>query len=100
MKHTIRTVIKNWSKYSRDLVWKNALDLEHVTVLHPHTNAEFHLLGAFPEGSEAYETMVYRSKRRWFFLRINTFGFRKVVSSYQLWQMEYLPIFGMIMDVN
>lgn len=95
-----RVVLHNHSRYSRDLVWKNALDLEHVTKLHPRTNAEFHLLGTFPEENEGYEVMIYRTRRKLGFLKLHSFGFRKVVGPHRIIQIEYLPLLNITTALN
>ena len=100
MNNPVRVRLQNHSKYSKDIVWKNALDLEHVTSLHSLTNAEFCLMGAYPESNDDYEVLIYRSTRKLFCLRLNSFGFRKVVAKYQLAQVEYVPLLRVTTALN
>jgi hypothetical protein len=99
---TIQTQVKNFSRYPIDLVWENAKDLEHVGFLHGNTNKFFKLLHVEPDpsGRHEYGMMVFRTLRRFHFLSFGTFGFRKIISKYNLYQMEYIPLIGMTIALN
>ena len=102
-KHTIQTVVKNYSRYPIDFVWENAQDLEHVGFLHPKTNAEFFLLfhGKSNDSKNEYDTLIYRTRRRLlYFFKIQTFGFRKIISQYNIHQVEYIPFFKTTSSLN
>ncbi len=97
----IQTKVVNYSKYAKDLVWENAQDLEHVSVLHPNTNAYFEMLfcESFKKTSE-YDVMIYRAKRKLLFITFHSFGFRRIVSKYNLHQVEYIPWLGITSALN
>ena len=103
MKTTLlKTRIKNLSRYSIDIVWENAKDLEHIAYLHGKTNKFFQLMyvGSDPIGPQEYDVLIYRSVRKLFFLRINTFGFRRIISEYNIHQVEYIPLLGVTSALN
>jgi hypothetical protein len=102
MKATLHTTVRNYSRFPIDIVWENAKDLEHVAFLHAKTNKAFYLLhvGKEPGSNFEYDIMIYRTVRRFFFLTFHTFGFRKIVSQYQIPQMEYVPLLGMTTALN
>lgn len=102
MKTKFSAQIKNYSRYSIDLVWENAKDLEHVAYLHSRTNKAFHLLfvGKFSENDHEYDVMVYRTRRKFRFLTFETFGFRKISATYNIHQMEYIPLLGITSCLN
>ncbi len=101
-KSQLHTEVRNYSRYSIDLVWDNAKDLEHVAYLHSNTNKEFKLLyvGQDPTGKHEYDVMIYRTKRRFYFLNFETFGFRRIMSKYQIHQLEYIPLLGITTALN
>ncbi len=99
---SIRVVLKNYSKYPIDTVWENAKDLEHVGYLHSNTNAFFQLLHV-EKGKDCpheYETMIYRTVRKLKFLRFSGSGFRKIISKYNIRQLEYVPLLKMHTCLN
>jgi hypothetical protein len=101
-KFTIHTVVKNYSRFPIERVWENAKDLEHVAFLHSNTNREFHLLycGKDKNSPFEYDIMVYRAVRKFFFLRFNAFGFRRIIQNYQINQVEYVPALGITSALN
>jgi hypothetical protein len=102
MKSILHTTLRNYSKFPIDIVWENAQDLEHVAYLHAHTNQSFKLLHIDKESGSSfeYDMMIYRTVRRFFFFTFHTFGFRKIISRYNIHQMEYIPLFGMTTALN
>ncbi len=103
MKKTLlQTEVKNFSRHAIDFVWENAKDLEHVAFLHANTNKAFKLLfvGSSKKSDHEYDVMVYRTKRRFYFLSFETFGFRKIVDTYQIHQIEYIPLLGITSALN
>lgn len=103
MKSTIlKTHIKNLSRYPIDIVWENAKDLEHVALLHGKTNEFFQLMyvGADPIGPHQYDILIYRSIRKLFFLKFNTYGFRRIMSEFNIHQVEYIPLLGVTSALN
>lgn len=102
MKSKFSAQIKNYSRYSIDLVWENAKDLEHVAYLHSRTNKQFHLLfaGKFSENEQEYDVLVYRTRRRFHFLTFETFGFRKIIANHNIHQLEYIPLLGITSCLN
>lgn len=102
-RHIIRTVIKNRSRFPIDIVWENAQDLEHVQFLHSRTNKEFHLLYAGKENNSAfeYDIMIYRAKRRLlYFFSFESIGFRRIITDYNIHQVEYIPLFATTSSLN
>lgn len=101
-KFKLRTKITNRSRFPINTVWENAQDLEHVGFLHSRTNRQFHLLYSSQEpGSlRPYDFLAYRTVRRLYFWGIQTFGFRRIVTDYQLQQYEYLPLLGITTTLN
>ena len=99
---TIHTVIKNYSRYPRDIVWENAQDIEHVSCLHSRTNKSFDLLYAGKESGSRYQydTLIYKTTRRVYFLTIHTFGFRRILSDYHIQQIEHIPLLGVTSALN
>jgi hypothetical protein len=98
----IHTQVENLSRYPVDIVWENAKDLEHVGFLHGRTNKFFNLLHVEqdPTGAHEYSLMIFRTLRRFHFLSFDTFGFRKIVSRYNIHQMEYIPILRTTIALN
>ncbi len=98
----IRTVVKNYSQYPRDIVWENAQDLEHVVFLHRDTNYDFNLLHVVSEPGSKFEytTLIYRAKRKIFLMPIQSFGFRRIVSNYNIHQVEWIPLLGVKSALN
>jgi hypothetical protein len=98
----IRTICRNYSSYPRDVVWDNAQDLEHVPFLHQSTNAWFRMLGVTraADSEFEYDTMMYEARRKVKFLRISTFGFRRIVRKFNLHQLEYIPLLRVTSALN
>lgn len=99
---SIRIVLKNYSKFPIDTVWENAKDLEHVGFLHSNTNAFFQLLHVekSKDSPHEYDTMVYRTVRKLKFLRFNGSGFRKIISEFNIRQVEYVPFLKIYTCLN
>lgn len=98
----LQTVTRNQSRYPTDLVWENAQDLEHVAYIHGRTNRAFELLFWEREKDSpfTYDVMIYRAKRRFHCFWLQSFGFRKILSPYNLWQLEILPALGIRSALN
>jgi len=95
--HSIRCTITNRSDYPIDFVWENAQDMEHIGFLHRNTNFDFSIVDLEPDLSNKflYQSLSYLVKRKMLgFLPLNTFGHRKIISKYELWQVEYCPFLG------
>ena len=93
----ITTVVcKNQSDYSRDVVWENAQDLEHLPTLHRTTNSRIQLLHYVKSDGlgDAYDDLVFRAKRRFGFLSFHSIGIRRIVDRYKLVQIENFPSLG------
>jgi hypothetical protein len=99
---TIHTVIRNYSRFPIDKVWENAKDLEHVAFLHSNTNKEFHLLynGKEKNSPFEYDILVYRARRKLFFLSFTAFGFRRIIQDHQINQVEYIPLLRITSALN
>lgn len=102
MTKLIRTEIRNHSRFPIEIVWENAKDLEHVAYLHGKTNQSFQLMHVESvEGSQhEYSLLVYRCVRKLGPLRFNSFGFRKIVSEHNIYQLEYTPLLGITTALN
>lgn len=98
----VRTVVENRSRFPIEVVWENAQDLEHVGFLHANTNRAFELMhhARAPGSQFTYDTMVYRSKRKLFCFSISSFGFRRIVDTYNLHQVEHIPLLGITSFLN
>jgi hypothetical protein len=98
----IHTVLRNYSRYPRDVVWENAQDLEHVNFLHRNTNADFRLIAVTRDKESPYEydSMVYEATRKVKFFRLRAFGFRRIVRDYNIHQIEHLPVLGVRSALN
>ena len=93
----IKCTITNKSQYPIDFVWENAQDMEHIAFLHRHTNYSFSILNLEPDLSNKflYQSLSYLVKRKMLsFLPLTTFGHRKIISKFELWQVEYCPFLG------
>jgi hypothetical protein len=99
---TIRTEIKNYSRFDIDLVWENAQDIEHLAFLHSATNDQFHLLHSSRQENSrfAYDVLIYRAVRKFFFFKFNAFGFRMILKDYQIQQVEYIPALHITQALN
>ena len=78
-------------------MWENAQDLEHVASLHRRTNIAFQLLDVQPSSDPhaLYSSMIFLVKRKLFGLvPVVTFGFRRIVGRFELWQIDINPVFG------
>jgi hypothetical protein len=87
---------ENISKFQIDYVWENAQDLEHVSYLHGNTNFNFLLFShdkKLNNDNFLYNSLSFLVKRKLFgFIPITTFGYRKIESKYEIFQLEYSPI--------
>lgn len=99
---TIRMTIENFSRFPIDTVWENAKDLEHVAFLHSHTNKAFELLHVEKSqiSPHEYDVMVYQGLRKFYFTKIRAFGFRKIISKYNIHQVELIPLLSMKSALN
>jgi len=91
----IKHTTKNLSEYHIDFVWENAQDLEHVACLHRRTNYDFELLSVDRDESNhfPYRSLSFRTKRKVLgFIPVSTFGFRKIIDKYLIYQIEYIPL--------
>lgn len=101
----LHTTLRNKSRFPIDSVWENAMDLEHVGMLHSRTNHDFEVFysGSEGEGRDPefpYRVLSYWCSRKLFFFRFQTVGFRKILRRYQLHQVEYLPLFRLTIVLN
>lgn len=98
----IHIKVENKSRHSVETVWENAKDLEHVGYLHSRTNKFFQLMHV--EMNKAapleYTLMIFRTLRRFHFLSFDTFGFRKIMAPYNLYQLEYIPLLRTTIALN
>jgi hypothetical protein len=90
----LETSIINESQYSRDVVWENAQDLEHVATLHPKTNYKFKFLdysSPLDKSSDfSYSNMAFITTRKILgFIPVNSVGIRKIDEKYRIKQFEY-----------
>jgi hypothetical protein len=91
----IKHTTKNLSDYHIDFVWENAQDLEHVACLHRRTNYDFELLSVDSDETSRfpYRSLSFRTKRKILgFIPVSTFGFRKIIDKYLIYQIEYVPL--------
>ena len=95
MKNKFNLKISNESNYDADIVWENAQDLEHINFLHKNTNFDYQTLYAKPSKNKdfAYDLLFFKSIRKLAkFLPITSFGFRKIIKKYEIWQTEWSPL--------
>ena len=96
-KVTLKMTLTNISKFSIDFVWENAQDMEHIGFLHTKTNYSFRLFNVEPDKSRMflYLSLAYIVKRKFLsFIPLNTFGYRKIINKYEIWQVEVCPALG------
>ncbi len=100
--HTIRTVLRNYSRHAPETVWENAQDLEHVAFLHGDTNKGFRLLyaAAAPGSRHVYDVLVYSSRRSLYGLGLESFGFRRIVADFNIHQLEQIPTLKITTALN
>lgn len=99
-KPILHTIIQNKSNFPIFCVWENAKDLEHVSTLHSKTNNQFELLFVDKNEEHGYETMIFRTIRKFFFISIFSFGFRKIIKTNQIYQVELIPLLRMRIVLN
>ncbi len=93
----------NHSNYDIDLVWENAQDLEHVACLHGKTNYTFQLVNVIKDQNNnfLYDSLSFIVVRKLLgFIPITTFGFRKIISKYEIHQLEISPFIGVTTFLN
>jgi hypothetical protein len=88
--------LRNESQYSQEIVWENAQDVEHVATLHPTTNEWFrifhHTRNSSRQIGSQYDDLVFLSRRRLAkIFKVSSVGVRKLVSKYNIQQVEYSP---------
>lgn len=89
--------VVNESSYSREIVWENAQDVEHVATLHTNTNFWFRILSYTsdfekPIGSQ-YDYLSFLAKRKVAgFIKIGSVGARRLVEKYKIQQLEISPL--------
>ncbi len=94
---TFQVTLRNYSAWPIDIVWENAVDLEHVAFLHRDTNYGFELLDVRPDprGRFLYDSMTFIAKRKLLGIvpSVN-FGHRWIADMYEIWQIDQNPLLG------